>query len=288
MEGKMKPIEDRIGVSTLCMRGIPIEEAVVRISRAGFKAIEVVPVKVQRDANIDYWLEYFDVTKRREMKSLLEPFEIVTVHSSGLGVNICHENGVERRRAADRYNALMEFAADINARNEVERRSGFSQVVTFHSGRSDNPAMTDKYHIEYGRIAAEYATANNLVAGYEFFRPEVIAQIDSPHFGINFDIGHAAQRMPPSRDECTQGVLSWIAKMMDVIVEFHVHGVYTDGTSMFDHQPFHNNNALDYGHITSFLAGKYQGPLMFEIVSGDAEASLADCVCAKKQLLMCS
>ena len=273
----MKPIEDRIGISTLCMPGIPIEEAVVRILRAGFKAIEVVPVKVQQGSNIDYWLEYFDVMKRREMKSLLEAFDTVTVHSSSLGVNICHEDDAERRRAADRYNALMEFAADING-----------QVVTFHSGRSDNPAMTDKYHIEYGRIAAEYAEANNLVAGYEFFSPEVIAQIDSPHFGINFDIGHAAQRMPSSRDECTQGVLSWIEKMMNVIVEFHVHGVYTDGASMFDHRPFHNNNALDFGQITSFLAEKYWGPLMFEIVSGDAEASLADCVYAKKQLLMYS
>ena len=59
-------------MSTLCMEGISIEEAIGKIRDAGFKAIEVVPVKVQRDSNIDYWVEYFDATKRREIALLLK------------------------------------------------------------------------------------------------------------------------------------------------------------------------------------------------------------------------
>lgn len=272
----MKPLEDKIGVSTLCMPGIPIEDAIGRIQNAGFKAIEVVPVKVQRDSNIDYWMEYFDVPKRQEVKSLLEPFETVTVHSSNLGVNICHTDAVKRQRAKDRYNALMEFAFDIGA-----------QAVTMHSGNAEDQALTDKYHLEYGLAAAEYAAKHNLTAGYEFFSPEVIAQIGSSHFGINFDIGHAAQRMPASREECTQGVIEWIEQMIPVIVEFHVHGVLIDGTSMIDHQPFRRNTALDYSRIVSLLMEKnYEGPLMLEIeIPSDPETTIVYCKEAKMELL---
>ncbi|MBC8236458.1 sugar phosphate isomerase/epimerase [bacterium] len=272
----MKPLDDRIGVSTLCMPRIPIEEAVGRIQDAGFKAIEIVPVKVQRDSNIDYWMEYFTPTKRKEMKSLLKTFETVTVHSSSLGVNICHTDSVERQRAIYQYNAIMEFAVDIGA-----------QIVTMHSGNAGDRHLTDKYHLDYGQTAAEYAARHNLTAGYEFFRPNVIAQIGSPHFGINFDIGHAAQRMPPSREKCTQGVLEWIEQMMPVIVEFHVHGVFIDGESMIDHQPFHRNTALDYSRIISLLIEKnYQGPLMLEIeIPSEPETTIAYCKEAKMELL---
>jgi len=271
----MKPLDDRIGVSTLCMPQIPIEETIGKIQAAGFEAIEIVPVKVMGYSNID-WIEYFTPTKRKEMKSLLETFEIVTVHSSSLGVNICHTDAIQRQQAVQRYNALMEFAVDIGA-----------QIVTMHSGDAGNQNITDKYHVEYGKTAAEYAARQNLMAGYEFFNPDVIAQIDSPHFGINFDIGHAAQRMPPSLEQCTQGVIEWIELLMPFIVEFHVHGVFIDGASMIDHQPFHRNTALDYSRLISLLREKnYEGPLMLEIeIPSEPETTIAYCKEAKMELL---
>ena len=87
------------------MPSIPIEDAIGRIPDAGFKAIEIVPAKVQRDSNVDYRIEYFFPAKRQEIKALLSAFETVTVHSSSLGVNICHPDSAERRRAEDRYDA---------------------------------------------------------------------------------------------------------------------------------------------------------------------------------------
>jgi sugar phosphate isomerase/epimerase len=227
------------------MPEIPIEEAIGRICDAGFRAIEVVPVKVQRGPNVDEWLAYFSPARRKQVRSLLRAFETVTVHSSSLGVNICHLDAAERRRAAERYDALMTFAVDVGA-----------QTATMHSGNAGDPGLTDKYHVAYGRTAAEQAARHRLTAGYEFFSPDVIAQIGSPHFGLNFDIGHAAQRMPPSREACTQGVMSWIERLMPVIVEFHVHGVTINGASMVDHQPLHRNTALDYGRIMALLREK--------------------------------
>jgi sugar phosphate isomerase/epimerase len=258
------------------MPTIPIEEAISRVQDAGFKAVEIVPVKVERDPKVDDWMAYFSPVKRREIRSLLRGFETVTVHSSSLGVNICDPDPAERQRAIARYNALLEFAVDIGA-----------PTVTAHSGNAGDLGLTDRYHVEYGRIAAEYAARHELTAGYEFFCPHVIARIDSPHFGINFDIGHAAQRMPPSRAKCTQGVLEWIERMLPVIVEFHVHGVFIDGTSMIDHQPIHRNTALDYARIVSLLTERdYDGPLILEIeVPCDPEPKMAYCREAKRELL---
>ena len=162
----MKPLEDRIGVSTLCMPRIPIEAAIGRIREAGFRAIQVVPVKVEHDPNVKDWRDYFTPDKRREIRALLRAFPTVTVHSSSLGVNICHPDPAQRRRAAERYDALLEFAVDVGA-----------PTVTLHAGDAGDPAETDRYHVEYGQRAAAYAAEQGLVAGYEFFRPEVIAQI---------------------------------------------------------------------------------------------------------------
>jgi sugar phosphate isomerase/epimerase len=258
------------------MPRIPIEEAIGRIRDAGFGAIEVVPVKVEVDPQVDDWLDYFTPGKRQEIRSLLRAFATVTVHSSSLGVNICHPDPVERRRAAERYDALLEFAVDVDA-----------PTVTLHSGDAGDPNLTDRYHVAYGRAAAEYAARHDLRAGYEFFSPDVIAQIGSPHMGLLFDIGHAAQRMSPSREECTQGVLAWIERMIPVVVEFHVHGVLIEGRSMIDHQSFRRNTALDYSRIMAMLTGAgYAGPLMLEIeVAADPETKLAYCQEAKRALL---
>ena len=119
------------------------------------------------------------------------------------------------------------------------------------------------------------------------------AQEGRSHFGLLFDIGHAAQRMPPSREACTLGVLAWIERMLPVIVEFHVHGVWIDDRSnvdrpsMIDHQSFQRNTALDYARIMALLAEKgYAGPLMLEIeFSADPETTIACCREAKRALL---
>jgi sugar phosphate isomerase/epimerase len=258
------------------MPRIPIEEAIRRIRDAGFGAIEVVPVKVEHDPTVDDWLDYFTPGKRKEVRSLLTAFATVTVHSSSLGVNICHPDPVERRRAAVRYDALLEFAADAGA-----------PTVTLHAGDAGDSDLTDRYHVEYGQGAAAVAARHDLRAGYEFFSPEVITQIDSPHWGLLFDIGHAAQRMSPSREECTRGVLAWIERMLPVIVEFHVHGVLIDGVSLIDHQPFQRNTGLDYARIMALVTESgYDGPLMLEIeVPANPETTIAYCQEAKRTLL---
>jgi sugar phosphate isomerase/epimerase len=277
----MRSLDERIGVSTLCMPRIPIEEAIARIREAGFGAIEVVPVKVEHDPSVEDWLDYFTADKRREIRSLLRAFETVTVHSSSLGANICHPDPLERRRAAERYDALLEFAVDVGA-----------PTVTLHAGEAGDQDRTDRYHVEYGRTAAAYAARHGLAAGFEFFAPEVIAEIDSPHFGLLFDIGHAAReysraRMPPSREACTQGVLAWIDRMLPAIVEFHVHGVLIDGEKMIDHQSFRRNTALDYARIMALLTEKgYEGPLMLEIeFPANPETTIAACREARQALL---
>ena len=40
------------------MPRVPIEEAIGRIREAGFRAIEVVPVKVEHDPTVEDWLDH--------------------------------------------------------------------------------------------------------------------------------------------------------------------------------------------------------------------------------------
>jgi hypothetical protein len=76
---------------------------------------------------------------------------------------------------------------------------------------------------------------------------------------------------------------------MPTIVEFHVHGVWIDGTSMVDHQSFRRNTALDYGQIMALVTELgYEGPLMLEIeFAAGPETTIAACQEARRALLGC-
>ncbi len=266
-------IEKHMGISTLSLPELPLDGAIAEAAGAGFQALEITPTLYG-----DF--EAFDALERKRIAHLLRRFHLVTIHSSTIeGVNICSGNPEQRRRSVGRYLSLIDFALDVEA-----------EVVTFHP--STSPATPGSsfqgfasYLVEFARLALERDKGGKLSMGYEFFDGNVVAQIGSPRFGINFDIGHAIREM---EGDYTQKVLHLMRQNYDKIVEFHIHGVI-QGSSQekADHHSLALDNCLDYGEVVGFLKGKgYKGPLVFEILrNGDWRRRLEEVVRAKEKLL---
>ena len=109
---------ERIGVSTLCLRDIPLAEAIERTLEAGFAAFELTP-------SIYGGPEAFGTAEKHGLRRRLDGFKLVTVHSSGMGgANICSGDAAHRQRSRKRFMELLKFAQDLGA-----------DTVTFHPGR---------------------------------------------------------------------------------------------------------------------------------------------------------
>jgi len=268
--------EERIGVQTLLLAekdgrtdAEAIAFAVKQIGDAGFKAIEIVPAQfkvAEGKEGAAFLQQAFDGEERRNLRNLLKPFHMVTVHGSNLIVRIPPGRGEKRADLWRPYLELMQFARDIGA-----------QVVTFHSfkpaeGTSPKAEEMIDYHAEFGKLAAKHAGEWGLLAGFElateykfFVENKIIERIGSPRFGSLFDLGHVALHFPGSAD-MTASVLRVVEECLDHILEFHAGGVHITSQGLREHRPLDQNNILDHGRLMKLLTRKgYQGPIIFEI-----------------------
>ena len=298
-------LEERIGVQTLLLSekggktdARAIASAVNQIGDAGFKTVEIVPAQFQvvTGRGVAAFLERaFDAEERKNLRNILKPFHLITVHGSNMIVRVPQGRDEKREDLWRPYLELMRFARDIGA-----------QVVTFHSFQSAEGAslkteeMID-YYAEFGKLAAEYAAEWDLLAGFElatnykfFVENRIIDRIGSRRFGSLFDLGHVALHFAGSAD-ITASVLKVVDKCLDHIIEFHAGGVHLTSQGLREHRPLDRDNLLDHGKLMQLLAAKnYKGPMIFEIFfqSSKPEQSLATfsenlevCREAKKQIL---
>ena len=88
-------LEQRISLSTLCLRGIPLEEAIERALEAGFSALEWTPITYGGP-------EAFDSIRCEDLRKRFEAFKTLTVHSSGMGgADICSHDADHRSRSRE-------------------------------------------------------------------------------------------------------------------------------------------------------------------------------------------
>ena len=263
----MLALENRVGVSTLCLKGLVPTDAVEAILKAGFSALEFTPI-------IYGGPEVFDGDGRRKLRDLFKSFKLVSVHSSGMG-DVCSEDTTKRERARRRYIALARFAVD-----------GEADILTLHPGRGqDGPACVESWqeNVAFGRELLERVSGHGITLGYELFDARVARGIGSPDFGVLFDLGHAVRRGPELE---TSDVLGMMDELAEQIVQYHVHGVGEPGKT--DHVPFHQNTWLDYRRIMRHIqASGFSGPLMLEIgIRREAwQENLEDCRAAREDLL---
>ncbi len=197
-------MEEYIGVPTSLMMDPgdktdvqAIRFAVNRIRNTGFQAIELAPAQFKafagRDAEI-FLVNAFGEEDRADLRAILKPFRTVTVHGSNIIIHV-PEGGekVKEELCKFAYLELMRFARDIGAR-----------LVSFHSlqppkgGILTNEEMI-RYHVEFGKFAAQYAQQWDLFAGFElatnykfFLENRIMSRIGSQRFGLLFDLGHVA------------------------------------------------------------------------------------------------
>jgi sugar phosphate isomerase/epimerase len=297
--------KDRMGVQTLMLedRGDQSDfEALCRAIRgiqdAGFKTIELVPaqfgVHIGRDAS-SFLRSAFGSQERQQLRKILEPFHMITVHGSNVVIQIRHREGRAEEELWDPYVELLRFGRDIGA-----------GLVTFHSFQPDpekKPSEEEmaKAHIRFGRVAAEYSEKWNLLSGYElattqafFLKHGIVAAVGSQRFGFLVDVGHLALPCPdPSR--VTPWVIDLMAKVTDPIFEIHAGGVHRTSSGLKEHRPLDDQNILDHKAIMDLLRSKkFDGAVIFEIFFQSAvpeqvklpfQANLDVCLKAKEKVL---
>jgi sugar phosphate isomerase/epimerase len=298
-------MEESIGVPTSLMMDPgdktdvqAIKFGVNRIRDAGFKTVEIAPGQFRSAAgkNAETFLKNaFGEGDRMDLRDLLKPFRTVTVHGSNIIIHVPGEREEAEEEQWGPYLELMRLARDIGAR-----------LVTFHSlhppeGGSLKQEEMARYHIEFGKLAAEYAQKWDLLVGFElathyqfFLKNRIIDRIASPRFGILLDLGHVALHFSPSAD-ITDPVLRIAEANIDKILEFHAGGVQFTSQGLREHRPLDRNNILDHGKLMELLERKnFQGPLIFEIFfqsskPEQAPASFSEnldvCIAAKQQVL---
>ncbi len=298
-------MEENIGVPTSLMmdRGDRTEAqaitfAVNRIRDAGFKTVEIAPGQFRTVAgkNAEAFLKSaFGEEDRRGLRDLLKPFHTVTVHGSGIIIHVPggREEGKEELWAP--YLELMRFARDIGAR-----------LVTFHSlqppkGGSLDQEQMARYHIQFGKVAVEYAQKWALLAGYElatqyqfFLENAIIDRIGSPRFGLLLDLGHVALHFSRPED-ITESVLQLAEKCLNQTWEFHAGGVQVTSQGLREHRPLDRHNLLDHGKLMNLLKREdFRGPLIFEIFYQSSKPeqtpasfteNIAACAEAKQEIL---
>ncbi len=297
--------QERMGVQTLMLedRGDQSDfdalcKAIRGIQEAGFKTIEMVPAQfgahIGRDAS-SFLRSAFGSRERQQLRKILEPFSMITVHGSNLVIQIRHQEGRAEEELWDPYVELLRFGRDIGA-----------GLVTFHSFQPDaekKPTEQEmaEAHIRFGKVAAEYSEKWNLLSGYElattqafFMKNKIVAAVGSRRFGFLIDVGHLALPCPdPSR--VTPWVMELMEKVTDPIFEIHAGGVHRTSSGLKEHRPLDDQNILDHKAILDLLRSKnFDGAVIFEIFFQSAvpeqvklpfQANLDVCLKAKEKML---
>ena len=273
----MTSIQRRIGISTLCLSSTPPWEAIRLVREAGFAGIELVP-------HLYGGPEAIDPAMRSRLREEMATFDVATVHSSGARLadgrraDIASADPAHREESVRHYLSLTELALDIGAR-----------LATFHAGYWTAGEATPEQrqaHMECARRLCDGAATSDLILGFEYFDAGLAVEIDSPQFGVLFDVGHAALR---SEGDLTVGVLGMIGELCSLAVQYHIHGVHVaeDGRKI-DHRALEESNGVDYARaIRAIKRTGFAGPLMLEIEAwsrGDPRQTLDASLRARDEL----
>ncbi len=268
-------IRSRIGISTLSLREIPLEQSIDTAYEQGFRVFELVP-------HLYGGPEQLDLPMRKRLRDKLGCFDMVTVHTSGAklqdgrGANIASSDTSYRRESVEHYLEHIHLALDVGAK-----------LSTFHVAHGDektSPEQVRAAHLEFARIALDQVKGIDLRMGYEYFDIELSKEIGKPQFGILFDIGHAALR---SEGDLSAGILQLMREMFPSIVQFHAHGVHvSERGNKQDHQPLQANNGIDYARVLHRIKEQnFQGPIIFEIQNSTEQVNLENTIYAREEFV---
>jgi sugar phosphate isomerase/epimerase len=296
---------DPLGPSTL-MSGLAgtqaVRSSIHQILEKDFNAIEVCPTQFQQlDPlnNPQFLTSVFNDEIRKQLKELLSSFHYVSVHGSSFWVTKIPQN-IDPSSIWTPYLELMEFASDIGA-----------DVVSFHPIQCASTAYSDaraeegliQINIDFGKRAAAYAHQRNLKAAFENMPGintwmtletiiHIIDEINSPQFGVLFDLGHAMLEQDESIAARNHRLLTQLYDYASKTLQYHFHGLYLAPQGYKDHGPLHQSNHINYERVKDFRRTvQNRSPIIFEIyhnpitnMRASFEQNLAACLIAQSQL----
>lgn len=267
-------IRNRIGISTLSLKGMSLDQAIDAAYEAEFHVFELVP-------HLYGGPEQIDQNMRASLRDGLGCFDTVTVHTSvaklqdGRGTNITSSDKSYQDDCVEHYLEHSRLAMEVGAK-----------LATFHVGRLDSGSLQDQMnnaHLTFAKTALEQTRDSDLLMGYEWFDTKLTGEIGNHRFGILFDIGHAALQST----DINSGIIQLMDETFPHIVQFHAHGVnVSDHGNKHDHQPLQANNGIDYAKVLRSIKGrKFQGPIIFEIQNSNASENLQNTVYAREEFI---
>lgn len=269
-------IEDRIGVSTISMCGIPALEAIQMVADAGFKVMEiwaadfqgVIGFPLKPAAGI--WARTCSPDDRRRFKDTLSPFDTVIVHVQLYGTDIAALNPGIREESRRQYFEALELGMDLGASHVTYHTGSMGNVLG--ADGPDRAKQSSDYNVQMAHELVERSEGTGILMGYENGSlrgmHRLIEAIDYPRFGLLLDVPHAAMA---ASYKGTEGIIDDMELFTGKIVEVHAHGLWADVCVLRDHQDTRKNNCLDYRVIMPKLrAMGYDGPFVFEICGPDA------------------
>lgn len=292
---------DPIGPSTLIsgFSGVQaVKSTVHHILENDFNAIEICPAQFQHVDPLDtpqFLKSLFPAKERQHLKETLSSFRYVSVHGSSFWVTKLKEV-IDLSYVGLPYLELMQFASAVNA-----------DVVSFHPIQcvSDDYSEEEliQINIDFGKRAATYAKQHNLQAAFENMPGintwmtlstivHIVNEINSPYFGLLFDIGHAMLERDEPITERNHRLLTQLNDYASQTIQYHFHGLYRSRQGYKDHGPLHQNNVINYHSINEYRQlSQNHTPIIFEIyhnptinVRVSFEQNLAACLTAKSQL----
>jgi sugar phosphate isomerase/epimerase len=292
---------DPIGPSTL-ISGLSgaqaLKSTVHHILENDFNAIEICPAQFQRVNPLDtphFLTSVFPDQERQQLKETLTSFRYVSVHGSSFWVTRLTES-LDLSHVWLPYLELMQFASDINA-----------EVVSFHpiqcASEDHSEEELIQINIDFGKRAATYAKQQNLQAAFENMPGtttwmtlstiiHIVNEVNSPHFGLLFDIGHTMLERDEPITLRNHRLLTQLTDHASHTIQYHFHGLYRTPQGYKDHGPLHLNNVINYHSINEYRQlSQNHTPIIFEIyhnptmsVRASFEQNLAACLTAKSQL----
>ncbi len=243
-----------LSYSTWGMPTVPIDVAVAHCAAAGFDGLEltVIPGWVTDAAGLD-------VGERRRIRRLYDDHRLALCGLSG-NTPLLAIDPAEHTGNMARLRGYLDLAAEL-------QRPGERLTVTTTSGgvRDEWDAVKATLADRFGELAVQAARAGVIVAiephvGAALSRPEqalwLLRQVDSPAFGLHFDISHFN----------VQGM-----EMEETIAQLAPHSVHTHVKDERGLAPTHEflipgEGAMDYPrYLRAMARAGYGGHIVVEI-----------------------
>lgn len=272
----------RIGLSTACLAGKSLLEALRTGAAMGFTTCELLAFDGYRHSQGvlgGFYFEHMSAQERDELRQAAGSFSSLSTHAPFIDIASLAPSPSIREAAQRQLEIAIEAVAFLGGRN----------TTTHISPKHIYPLAEYRHEIvELYRRLGDLAAASGVTVTVETGFPaeveafaDVVWGIDHPAVGATVDVGHLVATVPANLRGTTQGVAIYedrleahLRSLGDKVFLLHVHDIRLD--DFRDHRAV-GRGFLDYSRIlrTTRDIG-YRGAFVFELEEPDTEEALLE------------